>query len=419
MTAAAEALGRLQMGRATGEQERGVQALERIVACLERRKRTDFDDLVGKLKGLEAGFAEAATRQHGHAARTAKLEDGSRDGSGESAAPSTDGQASDPSGGKRRKELAAIADDQARTRELTDKLRKLSDELARETGEQGLEDASDHAGKAGNSQRQAEGQLGQGRAGRAGESQEEAGDELEKARQAVADARDRIQRRQQEEKLFQIEQELKEVLAVQLGVNGTTTDVEKARVGNELTREQAAAILEAARQETVIFGRVRSAIRLLDESPVFSWVLDEASGDMREVRDRLDRQDTGGVTRDVEKDVVAKIEQLIAALQKERASRAEDKRNPPPGPPPGGGPPGGKPPLVPPLAELKMIRWMQEDVNGKTRRVDDQVRKADGAKLTEELRALLERAAQKQGDVARITGELADLLEKSERQAHH
>jgi hypothetical protein len=55
-------------------------------------------------------------------------------------------------------------------------------------------------------------------------------------------------------------------------------------------------------------------------------------------------------------------------------------------------------------------------VNTKTKQIDDDVAKAASKKLTEDLRALLERAAQKQGDVAKVTKDLADLLEKQQQQ---
>ena len=77
----------------------------------------------------------------------------------------------------------------------------------------------------------------------------------------------------------------------------------------------------------------------------------------------------------------------------------------------GGGGGGGKPPLVPPLAELKMLRIMQRDVNVRTKRVDEQVAKTPAKKLTPELKETLRRAAQKEGDISRITDKLAKQLE--------
>jgi hypothetical protein len=58
-----------------------------------------------------------------------------------------------------------------------------------------------------------------------------------------------------------------------------------------------------------------------------------------------------------------------------------------------------------------MIRKMQGDVNDKTKWIDGQAAKS-GGKLTEDLRALLERAGQKQGDVAKVTKDLGDMLQK-------
>jgi hypothetical protein len=222
-----------------------------------------------------------------------------------------------------------------------------------------------------------------------------------------------VQKQQQEEELFKIEKELKELLAMQMRINDATAEADKGRAGGELSRGQATAVLNATKEETLVLARTRAAVRMLAESPVFAWVLDDTAGDVREVRDKLEQRETGLYTREIERDVVRKFEELIDALKKERTNREKPPQPPPSGGPPGG-PPHGKPPLVPPLAELKMIRRMQGGVNDATRRVDDQAHQAAGGKLSDDLRALLERTAQKQGDVAKVTRKLAELIEKQQ-----
>ena len=318
---------------------------------------------------------------------------------------------------QKKDQLAEIAKQQGLTREETEKLKKMLEELAKKSGMPQPQKAADHAQNSKKSQQSAEGQLGQGKPQDAKDEEEDAKDELEKAQAAVQDAKKDAQDKQQEEELFKIEKELKELLAMQTAVNEVTREVERGRQGNaknELNRPQEIKVVDATKDETLILARTRATVKRLADSPVFAWVLDDTAGDVQEVRNKLEKKETGVYTQEVEKDVVRKFEELIDALKKERDRRDKDKKKGGGG---GGGGGGGKQPLVPPLAELKMIRKMQGDVNEKTKSVDEAVSKAASKKLTEEWKALLERAAQKQGDVAKVTKDLADLLEKQQQQA--
>src|SRR5207249_1913794 len=95
-------------------------------------------------------------------------------------------------------------------------------------------------------------------------------------------------------------------------------------------------------------------VKKLDEAKVFQWVLQTTGEDMAEAAARLDKEESGVATQEIQEDAIKKLADLIEALRKERAAKPKQG---------GGGGGGGKQPLVPPLAELKMLRIMQRDVN--------------------------------------------------------
>ena len=69
------------------------------------------------------------------------------------------------------------------------------------------------------------------------------------------------------------------------------------------------------------------------------------------------------ITQGIEEDIIAALEETIAALQK--AQKDSKKRKPKPRP---AGEPAEEPPLVDKIAEMKMIRSMQMRVNNRTKR---------------------------------------------------
>ena len=79
---------------------------------------------------------------------------------------------------------------------------------------------------------------------------------------------------------------------------------------------------------------------------------------------RLARSKTDAFTQDTEKEIIIGLENVIEALKKAQKD-AKDKK-PPPGPSQTGQP--QDPPLIEMLSELKMIRFMQERINGRTDR---------------------------------------------------
>jgi hypothetical protein len=126
--------------------------------------------------------------------------------------------------------------------------------------------------------------------------------------------------------------------------------------------------------------------------------------DMEQVAERLADTKVDDITIGIEEDIIAALEELIEALQKaqkdleEQQQQQQQQQQQ-----------EGEQPLVDQIAELKMIKALQERVNKRTVRFsrlldDDQdpVGQAESAELVDALRALSER----QLDVFKITRDI-------------
>jgi hypothetical protein len=119
--------------------------------------------------------------------------------------------------------------------------------------------------------------------------------------------------------------------------------------------------------------------------------LEQVRDDAAAAAGRLGRGDAGATTRGVVQDIVANLEEMLAALEKaQRQQQARQK-----------GAAGGRPaepgeqPLVDKLSELKMIRSLQMRVNTRTKRfsqlLTEGTEQADEPELLDAVRRLSDR----------------------------
>ena len=85
--------------------------------------------------------------------------------------------------------------------------------------------------------------------------------------------------------------------------------------------------------------------------------------DMLTVKGRLAQTDVGVVTVGVEDEIIKNLTDMVEALKKQRqANKDKGGKPPPPGPPK----PPGEDPLVDLIAQLKLLRSMQNGLNNRT-----------------------------------------------------
>jgi hypothetical protein len=300
--------------------------------------------------------------------------------------------------------LKRLEEQQKALRDEVLKLQKKLDQLKDKTGNRNADKAANSNQSAGKNQSSASSQMGQGNQSGAASSEEEAEQDLQEALDNLDDLQKQMQDQQRNETLFQIEQELKKMLSAQKDILGRTQEVEKLRPGttDPLPRAAKIKVKQAFQDQLKLSDSTKVIVKKLADSPVFEWVLQTCTDDMKEAATRLDKEESGVSTQEIQEDVIRKLGELIEALRKERST--------PKGGGGGGGGGGGKQPLVPPLAELKMLRIMQRDVNLKTKKIDEEVSKTKQTDLSKDQKDRLRRAAVKEEEISRITNKIADDL---------
>lgn len=208
----------------------------------------------------------------------------------------------------------------------------------------------------------AAGKLSGGDCGGANTDQNEAIDRLDRARDELSDAIAREQEMLQAEQLASIEQMLRQILAAQEEVSAATSEVH-AGIG-ELgpTRGDKLRLTELSDSEGALAEDVDEARGMLSQegsTVVFPGVLEEVREELVRVKSRLADYDAGSETQRRQENIEADLRALLSAVRDELSRRRKQG---------GGGqcPGGGQSPLIPPLAELRMLRLLQLRIAART-----------------------------------------------------
>jgi hypothetical protein len=160
-----------------------------------------------------------------------------------------------------------------------------------------------------------------------------------------------------------------------------TADIQKAQTQADRERE----IVTEADKTLDLLKAEGSAV-------AFAGVLQEVRSDMAGVQKRLTDADVGPITQEVEANIIALLKEMAAALKKQQQEmqqqQQQQQQQPQSGPQPNQA-------LVNKIAELKLIRSLQVQVNSRTKLLGGKTpgEQTDDPKLAAELRALAARQA--------------------------
>lgn len=265
----------------------------------------------------------------------------------------------------------------------------------------------------------AEKQLEQARRREARAEQDKAIEELETARAELEEILRQLREDEVERLLVQLSARVRQMLKAERTVLAAVEELAGGQPGSSGSEAESAddsaaggrqRQLEAARlgrDQAAIGQDARRALALVrdDGSAVaVPQALEQVRDDSDQAVSRLERGDVGGTTRGILSDIVAGLEEMLAALeqaQRDQQNRQEGRQ--------GGGQPGqsGERPLVDAIAELKMLRSLQLRVNTRTTRFAQLL--GDAAAVTErpELRSALDRLADRQRQIERAARDIA------------
>jgi hypothetical protein len=197
------------------------------------------------------------------------------------------------------------------------------------------------------------------------EEQERAVKELEQAKAELERILRQLREEELERMLVMLEARFRKMLDEQIEIYDETKRLDAAAEKAQ-AHELEIAAGRLARKESLIVREADRALVLLREdgtSVAFPEAVEQARDDMQSISDRLRETKVDMITQGLEEDVIAALEETLAALQQALKDLREQKGNPPP--PGQQGQPGEKP-LVDQLAELRMIRALQQRVNRRT-----------------------------------------------------
>ncbi len=245
-------------------------------------------------------------------------------------------------------------------------------------------------------------QLEEAKRNEAVEKQEQALRELEQAKAELERILRQLREEELERTLVLLEARFRKMLDAQMEVYEQTQKLDASQA-NVQTHELEIAAGRLSRKEGQIVRDADRALVLLREdgtSVAFPEALEQAREDMQVVAERLADVKLGLITQGLEEDIVATLEEILAALQKaikelrEQQSQQQQQGQSEP----------AEQALVDQLAELRMIRVLQNRINSRTKRYDEMI---EGEQALEaELLEALDRLALRQERVYQATHDL-------------
>lgn len=236
----------------------------------------------------------------------------------------------------------------------------------------------------------------------AGEKQEEAIRELQLAKAKLEDILRQLREEEIERTLAMLETRFRKMLQMQEEVYDGTVRLDKVPEAERTHNHEIEASRLSGKQSQIVVEMDRALLLLRDDGSAVAMleVAQQIYDDMQQVVQRLAQAKVGKITQNIEEDILSALKEAIEALKKAQQDAA--KRKSPPGQQPPGEP--QDPPLVDILAELKMIRALQVQVNTRTARYSKMIEgeQAENTDLLQAIRHLAER----QQRIHRVTRDL-------------
>ena len=306
---------------------------------------------------------------------------------------------------------AELADRQAQIREQTRELLQRLKDLSRKSGSQSVTRAERAMARAEQHLRENEGN-------EAEQAEREAEKHLEEAADEIEDEEQRYENLRQEELMYRVKAKLEELLERATVLLEGVVEIDRER-GDELrVPRRLRPKISKFRDESqsIRDGNVEARDKLeQDASPTFPWMLEKNEADLDQIAEHLDGRspETGQFTQLLIRDVAGRYVHLLKALDEElRRSREmqQEQQEQESSSPDAEGPDQPRR-LVPPLAELQLLKQMEQDllVDLKTFRAEDreyrdEFSRATRARMLErmghshtELTELFDRLLQREG----------------------
>ncbi len=258
--------------------------------------------------------------------------------------------------------------------------------------------------------REAEQELKKAKREPATEKQRQAEENL----RAAIDRLERILRQLREEEmkreLAKLESRLRKMAAMQTKVLDDTVALAATPAGQRSRQTDLKAGDLAFEEKKITLEADRAMLLLREEgsSVAFPEVVSQIRSDTFRVADLLGQTKIDAISQGIQQDILAALEEMIAALQKAQRDLEKKKQQQQQGKP--GQSPQGEQPLVEALAELKLIRTMETRIKSTTDRYSGLLE--SGEPIANDVLPLLQDLSERQNRLYRITRDL--VLERNQ-----
>jgi hypothetical protein len=363
-----------QIGQSLRDQEQLGAKLEQLLDILSNRREHELERLVAKLRQAEQELDQLRAQQRG---LQKKLGD---------AAKISDEE-------ERKRELQRLTKQQ---KQLQEEIERLARKLKRLQADRAGRSAERGAQKLGQSGQAGERGDASGAAGQAKGAQKD----LDDAQAQLAEARRRAEEDLARERMAQLEDNLRSLRDQQQRVLDDTMRLEGQRqAAGQLNRDAQVTLQNTALLEEMLTEQTREMADKMESVPVFRAALSGAADDLNRAAQLLLRGRTGGDVQRAETAGLSRINQLLAALADDEDEPEGQQGDEPTSGQGGGGQSGGQ--KLHDIAELKLLKLMQQDVNVRTN--DLQRRLTDAPQPTAD-------ELQEQDQLSAEQGQLADLV---------
>ena len=251
---------------------------------------------------------------------------------------------------------------------------------------------------------QAEQELEQAKRDKATEKQREAEENLRTAIDRLEQILRQLREEELQRELAKLESRLRKMAAMQTKVLDDTVELAATpkQQRNRQTDLKAGDLAFEEKKITLEADRAMLLLREEGSSVAFPEVVDQIRADTVQVSDRLSQTKIDAVTQGIQQDVLAALEEMIAALQQAQRDLEEKKQQQQQGQPQQPG--QQEQPLVQALAELKLIRTMESRIKSTTERYSGLLESGESA--GDDVLPLLQNLSERQNCLYRITRDL-------------
>ena len=394
MRETANQLGRNQIGEATQQQQQAIEDLHELSDILKNRSAGDTETLVKKLKQSREELEQLRKRQEELLRKVDESE-----------------KISDPA--QREQELERLRQEQQQIRrEISSMARRLRRLEARKSG--------GSLRRASSRMEQAEQLLQENQGNGAEQEQQEVLEDLEQAERELAEEERHAQEQLAREMLERIGDELKSMIAREQTVIEETNRLEALRRqrGN-LIRAQLKTLRDLAEVQRNLKTETIGLVDIVKAAEVFALALKGAAREMEFAAKRLEDRLTDGETVARETAAKNRFTDLVSALEPDQDKNANPQAQTGGG---GGGAANNAGPqteAIPHIAQLKMLKTLQEDLIHRTETLD-RLRKETGP-LSDDQKLELDLLAGEQGQLAdlmrNLTAQFAEAFQTEPEEA--